>query len=620
MSKWRWVVIGLVVVVVVVGVVVALKRPGRGRAQEATPAARGPESAQAPGPAPAPRPELVLQIGHAVGVTALAFSPDGKTLASGGDAGDSTVKLWAAETGWLKRTLRGHTKSVVSLAFSADGKTLASRSDEGKVKVWDVETGQPTPTGKGWQASLPSARPSPDYEPAPELRSPDGTILARTSGEVVELRDTKSGRLKHRLKGHTDWVASLAFSPDGRTLASGSGMPEGIGDVPSTWFFPEIILWDVDTGKAKHTLEGYDSKVYALDISPDGKTVACGVDDSTVMLWDLRTGELKRTLKGHDCPLDSVAFSPDGKTLASGGGMSAHSGEIMLWDAETGKMLSSYSALGPPYVFVAFSPDGKTLACGGSAGQPVSLMTERRKSPVGIEIDEGSQVFALAFSPDGRLLAVGVDDTVNLCDPTTGKVKTTLRGHTDLVWDVAFSPNGKIVATASDDGTLKLWDTASGALMHTLKGHGGSATSVAFSPNGTIVASGGGDGTVILWNPRTGRQKMRLRGDEGRVLGVDFSAGGNLLAGSAGGTVKLWEAASGRLLASLVILQFTKEREPSPEWIAFTPEGYYTGSPRGKQFIHWRVGDQLFPAEAYEKQFHRPDLVQKALRGESVGQ
>ncbi len=148
-------------------------------------------------------------------------------------------------------------------------------------------------------------------------------------------------------------------------------------------------------------------------------------------------------------------------------------------------------------------------------------------------------------------------------------------------------------------------------------GHSGGVTSVAFSSDGNTLASGSSDGTIRLWDLRTGELKRTLTGHDRIMASIAFSPDGKWLAnGSRGGTIKLWDASNERLLTTLLILPSSQAGKASPDWIAFTPEGYYDSSPEAKQFIRWRVGDELLPAERYEKTYHRPDFVQKALRGE----
>jgi serine/threonine protein kinase/dipeptidyl aminopeptidase/acylaminoacyl peptidase len=303
------------------------------------------------------------------------------------------------------------------------------------------------------------------------------------------------------LRGHEDWVTSVAFSPDGTTLASGS-------------YDNTIRRWDAATGKPLgEPLRGHEDWVTSVAFSPDGTTLASGSDDKTIRLWDAASGKpLGEPLRGHEGDVASVAFSPDGTTLASG----SEDMTIRLWDAATGKPLGEPLRGHEWWVSsVAFSPDGTTLAS-GSYDNTIRRWDAATGKPLGEPLrGHEDRVTSVAFSPDGKTLASGSDDTtIRLWDAATGKpLGEPLRGHEDWVTSVAFSPDGKTLASGSDDTTIRLWDAATGKpLGEPLRGHEDWVTSVAFSPDGTTLASGGYDydATIRLWSAVPMRERVPL--------------------------------------------------------------------------------------------------------------
>jgi RNA polymerase sigma factor (sigma-70 family) len=290
-----------------------------------------------------------------------------------------------------------------------------------------------------------------------------------------------------RFEGHTDWVYTVALSPDGRRALSGSSSEEDADAV--------VRLWDVETGKELRRLEGHTSGVMSVAFSPDGKRAASAGDDATMRLWDLETGKELKRCEGHADQVWAVAFSPDGKRVMSG----SRDTTLRLWDVKSGKELTRFDGHSDGVRTVAFAPDGKRVLSGSFDGTVRLWDVETGKEVRTFEGHEAG-VQCVAFSRDGRRAAsCGLDHTIRLWDVESAKELYTFDDHTDAVTSFAFTPDGKRLVSGSWDRTVRVWDVESGEIIHGFFGHKAYVQSVAVSSDGRYALSGSRDKTLRLW-------------------------------------------------------------------------------------------------------------------------
>jgi WD40 repeat protein len=588
--------------------------------------------------------ELLALTGHTTDVTSVAFSPDGTRLATASSEGRDAqgkllpgeVRVWDAHTGQERLALKGHTGTVTSVAFSPDGKHLASAGQglelEGqqfrrvweKVRVWDLQTGRGLRTFKGPPGTLNSV-----------AFSPDGTRLAGGGGYPgspgeVKVWDARTGQELLALKGHKDPVTSVAFSPDGERLASSSEDQT-------------VRVWDVSRGTEGRqaggqellTLQGHRGRVKSVAFSPDGTRLASGSEDRTTRLWDVSTstegrqagGQEVLSFKGHGGAITAVCFSPDGKRLLTGGadhtaklwdadrapavrpiktgqvgllavspdgkrfvttgtgfgGQGERKEAAAVWDTGIGEKFLSLKGPDVAISSVCFSPDGNYILTASAWQHPVQTIKSADYTLRVYDAETGAEVLAIqghrgevfgtAFSPDGKRLVTGwrSDPTAKVWDVATGQQDLSLRGHTNAVNGVAFSPDGKRIVTGSTDTTAKVWDAQTGQELLALEGHTGPVAGVAYSPDGKRIASGSRDQTVKLWDAASGREVLSIRGLAEPVYAVAFGPDGRRIFGSAGRKkVLAWSAADGT---------------PVPPDNPPTDRPGFDGSPPGTQIV-----------------------------------
>ena len=578
----------------------------------------------------------------------IQFSPDGRRFAVATSIGIWVYDAHTGEELSVLAVLPGEGRMVTTIAFSPDGRTLASGEFDGVGRLWDVLTGKPIATFKevsspryaglttlvfsengkkligatsreisAWKlgedikqlTTLQLEKANTIRPITSVLISPGGRFLAaqlmdwKNKNFQIQLWDTATGKLSHTLTGHTQWIKSIAFSADSKTLVSGDG-------------YETIRLWDTATGKLKsvlnwqhgtsthslafspngrflasghydgvklwdntiklkqqtedaignyqHMLElhGHKDYVSKLAFSPDGKTLLTGSKDGAIQAWDTATGNHRFTCTGHFEGIRELVFSLDGNTLTNLNKPFNPSGIVQRhqWNTNTGQLLSTDFLTGSRgSTPMAISLDGKTVAARSSGGRcslwdltTTPPQVTDRFSLEGFPRD-GLNV-KMAFSVDGEMLATGGEDGLvhvwNLIESQKIRHRFTVKGHKHNIRTLAFSPDGKMLASGGRSGTLCLWRAADGASLFTSTAHKSLINAVAFSPDSKILASGGNE--LFLWDTSTGTQlRPTSRKLTARISALVFSPDGNtLVAGNWDGILELWDVRPGGLLST----------------------------------------------------------------------
>ncbi len=608
------------------------------------------------------------QGGKALLTVAVAFSPDGALIAaacgpdekaSGDDLSFRTIQLFDVKTGRRIKILTGHTSNIHTIAFSPDGKYLASGSEtellgkakkDNTVRLWNVKSGKEVHRFVGHTKGVSKV-----------VFSPDGQLVASIGEDRnIFFWDTKKGEKARSLAGFPSGDlktrGTIAFSPDGRRFVAASSFPSA------------LILWDVATGQVEATMDDNHIDDAAISFSPDGRYIAVCARDK-VLLWDAAAHRKIRTFGGDVKGINSAFFSADQEKIKIAGNeelteFGRNLGHFMgrkkieifdnwnngredwgnrrffklsdkgyqIIDSQADRAIINTSTDDYPTVYdsprqtFVFSPDGRYALITDKEHKEIKLFDVRNHHTTTLENFPGYYNITAggyaAFSPNGsRVAAAAYSDAdqrniLGLWDTSTGRqaIKIPAGKNKESLGHLVFSADGKqiIVARGRNKGIIGLWDLASGKEIKSFSGHSSFITALALSGDEKIICSGDWVGAIKLWDLRTGGQIKTLKGHTDEVKSLAFSRdGGNVLSASKDGTTRLWDIAAGKEIAQFV--SFT-----DGEWIVITPEGYFNASPGGDKHLNVRVGNNVYGIDNYRESFFRPDLVKVALQGGSL--
>jgi WD40 repeat protein/class 3 adenylate cyclase len=527
---------------------------------------------------------------HDADVDSISFSPDSKRIATSSD--DGTAKIWDATTRKLLLTLRGHKNWILTIAFRPDGKQLATISLDNTIKLWDATTGSELTT---WDLQ----------EVGPHLTySQDGTQILFWADFQLHIRDTNSGEEIYSIPSPE---YNFALTPDSTRLAIISEEGTFISvlntsdnqliynikypsnQIEHMSFSPDgtllaaagrdrkVHIWDASTGTEIFTLAGHTEFIFRLAFSPDGKHLASAGFDGIVKVWSLEASHEVLTIP--TMPFFSrFALSPDGTKIAVNGVFDPITGRnslLMVWDAENGEHIFQQEADENKGMAVAFSPDGREIATGGFDQILKTWNAASGELILSLPVDDES-IIGIEYHPDGKIFATaGTSGKIQLFDRATGRALQSWDAGLGQLSNVTFSPDGSRLAVLSPEtNEAKVFDADTGKELLTLKGHTNSNWGLDFNSDGTRLVTAGRDGTARIWDAGTGKLLLTFKGHTSTIGAVHFSPDdARIVTSSADSTVRIWDAFTARQL--LEVAGYVASVE-------FTPDGKRLVIPRDR--------------------------------------
>ncbi|MGR9438399.1 caspase family protein (plasmid) [Rhizobium leguminosarum] len=505
--------------------------------------------------------EITPQLERGDKITAVAFSPDNRTLASVGD--DDTLTIWNVESGRQLRTVAEHNGITRSVGFSPSGLTVFSVGEYWRLSFWSAATGRLLRAEVNAAAFAPDGRSilSNDYDvtdgsdvtvlwdaedghdifkltdackPAAAAFTPNGHIAALSCGDGIQLWDMRTGSKLQTGFRTSEGAYWLAFSPDGKTILAEYG-----GE--------KVILWDLETERILRVFNGRGTSRRSVAFSPDGSHIISGAADNKLVLWDIRNERELRSFSGHSASVVSIVFSADGKFIASG----SEDQTAKLWDAKKGDALKTFDGHGSTVLSAEISPNGQTLLLRGYGDTRL------------FHIDSGEEIRTFpesyleansVFSPDGQtVVAYDKKNGLKLWDAGSGKELRAFTGFTSKVTSVSFSPNAFGFVAINSSNEVRLWDAGAGQVTREIKGPWTKEARLWLSPDARTVFFSSNDTTLKQWDLSSGKELNTFASSNDRIISVALSADGLFIAAvTLGLQIEIWEVKTGRHVQTII--------------------------------------------------------------------
>ncbi|WP_291176141.1 Ig-like domain-containing protein, partial [Hyphomicrobium sp.] len=481
-----------------------------------------------------------------------AFSHDGKVVLLGTEEG--SIVVWDAKSGRSLRTFEKIDTPIVALAISPDNQRVLSLSAKGDALVSDVDSGERARTFSTATDFMGAVR------NGAVTFSPDGNsvVIAGESGDL-KVWDVSSGALLRSYDKATEYIGAIDIAGE-KVIAS------------SDW---SIAMWNSGVGRLEHVFKSEEQIWGAVRSSPGGKSLFVGTTDGGYLV-DLASGKRLRNIgKGYDLFVKSAVFSPDGRRLAIGARAQGKLQAVTFWDVESGKLLRQFRLSDgeefPGPVSVDISSDGNRIAATSLISDEKARVWNIRNGKLLFELPPGGRI---CFSPNGQhVLVAGMENwKIGYFDAATGQAVKTFTGHSTVVWETEFSPDGNIFVSGDADGVMKIWDIASGSLVETISGNWGAITGLRFSRDGERLYYSGSDGVLRVWDV----PKKRL------LAHWSFRGDG--------------------------------------EWLSMVPEGFFASSSHGGALMHLTRGFEAIDVRRLHQSLFNPDLVIESLSGDASGE